>query len=489
MKNEYDLKKIMNEQMKQVKLGAELEEAIRTRCLAQTLSKEKRYFKSYKGVSQVAALLIGIILVFSGTAYAMNHIEGFNYFIDKTILQKIAPHVQTINKGDGDGKIKMVVEAAIADHYNSLLVFSFINQGKEPWNEGVKVGRWHESWTNGSGSRPPILSDDGKKLTYYVEGHGDKDILQNKKFQIKAHNLINEQEIEEVTDIPLGELFKAHGIVLDTINYGYESNTNDLYMKLDNILKKKIGNTQRIVLKKNPKITFEYVGMIQDSKQEDPRNPDGGLTIYTRNSSNKYWTNTDRDYTVGTISEVTDIRTGKVYEANMRAIEYDVETLWRGALGVSQFNELMDPSEIPYLKATKVIYEGQKVIANKNWKVNFQIADTTTSNPIKTELHFTQGNESITVEGINCSVFRITLTGTKKGNLEDLSKLSIYDKMVLKLKMKDGSIVNLQADRTRVMKDTFIASYRMEENNRNKSFIDVEQIESIIINKEEVMVP
>lgn len=489
MKKEHDLKEVINQGLKEVSLDIELEESIKARCLGQSKSRSRHSFKYYRVVSQVAVWLIGIILIWSGTAYAMNQIEGFGNFIDETILQKIAPHVQNINKGNGTGEVKMVVESAITDHYNSLLVFSFINEGKEPWVEGTKAGYWGESWTSSSRYGPPILSEDGRKLTYYVEGYGEEDILKNKKFELKAGNLIRVSEVQEEIDIPLGELFKAHGIVLDTIDYDYESTSNGLYMKLDRMLKKEIGSSQRQILKENPKVTFEYVGMIQDSRLEDPKNPDGGLTLYTRNGSGKYWTDSNDNYMVGTISEVTDTRTGKVYEATTRAIEYDIDTLWRGALGVSQFMDLMDPSAIPYLKATKITYEVQEVVEEAEWKVNFEVADTTTTKPIMTDLSFVEESESVTVKEIEYSVLGITIKATREVRDEDPLKLSIHDKMVLEIRMKNGSIIPLQCKVMSGTKEHYIASYILEDEHSDPAFVDVDQLEAIIINGEEVMVP
>lgn len=480
MKKEYDLKEVMNNQMKDVTMSTKLEETIKARCLGEGSTKA---LKGYQALTKVAIWAIGILFVCSGTVYAMNHIEGFNNFIDEAILQKISPHVQTINKGSKSGDVKLVVEAAITDHYNSLLAFSFINEGKEAWQEGIKAGSWDESWTTSGSYGPPVLSEDGRKLTYFVRGHGEKDILKNKTFKLEANNLIYRKKIEEQVDIPLGELFEAHGIVVDTIDYNYSTRGKELYMKLDRMLKKEVGSTQQIILKDEPKVTFEYVGMIQDSRLNDPRNPDGGLTLYTRNESHKYWTNSNDNYTVGTISEVTDIRTGQVYKANMRGIEHDVDTLWRGSLGVSQFAELMDPSVIPYLKATKIIYEVQEVVVDQNWKVEFQIEDTTTIEPIKIALDFTEGSESVTVEEVNCSVFGITIQGTKRGQLEDHTKDSIHDKMKLALRMKDDSVVELECFSMNAGAGRFISSYE----NRDRVFLNTEEIEAVIINGEEVL--
>ena len=280
MKEIYNLKEAIDETLKDIKVDKMLEETIKGRCLGKTRSETKLY----KSVIKVAVWVVGILCAFSGTVYAMSQFEGFSRFIEEDILKQIAPYVQNINKGDGKGEAKMVVEAAITDRYNSLLVFSFINEGKEPWKEGIQAGDWDESWTRGSGYGAPILSEDGRKLTYYVEGNSFTDIFKDKQFKLKGKNLIYVRTVEEDINIPLGELFELHGTVVDTMDYDYPSNSQYLYMHLERMIKKKIGNAGRQVLKKEPEVSLEYVAMIKDSKLEDPRNPDGGLTIYTRNN-------------------------------------------------------------------------------------------------------------------------------------------------------------------------------------------------------------
>lgn len=486
MKETYNLKKEIDHELKDVKLGIRLEESIKARCLGLESLKRKRLYALPKALAPVAVWVIGIILVWSGTAYAMNHVEGFSAFIEGNILRNIAPHVQTINKEDSQKEVKMVVEAAIADHYNSLLVFSFINEGEKPWTEGVRVGGWEESWTTSAGYGPPILSDNGRKLTYYVEGNGFEDILKDKKFVLKASNIIQKVQVEEAIDIPLGELFNVHQTVLDTIDYDYPPHSKYLYMKLDRLLQRKIGDSQRIVLKEEPLVTFEYVGLIQDSRLEDPMNPDGGLTLYTRNASDKYWTGTNDDYVIGTISEITDTRTGQVYTANQRSFNYDLSTLWRGSLGASQFSEIMDPNDIPYLKATKVLYKEQEVLTKQDWKVEFEVQDTTTIEPVELDLSVTGNGETLRIEQMNLSVMGITLTGTRAGSLEDHKGDSAYEQIEIQMHMKDGNICPLMPSDMSGRKDRFTANYILLDDKRDKVFLDIEQIDKIFVNGEEV---
>ena len=258
-------------------------------------------------------------------------------------------------------------------------------------------------------------------------------------------------------------------------------------MKLDRMLKKEIGASQRLSLKEEPSITFEYVGMIQDSKLEDPHNPDGGLTIYTRNASDKYWTDSGSDYVIGHVSEVMDLRTGEVYEATLRATDYDVDTLWRGSLGVSQFRDIMDPSMIPYLKATKVTYTVQEVVEKDNWQVEFKAQDTTTIEPISTDLTFTEGGETIHIEQVDCSVFGVTMQGTRSGKLENPKQDSIYEKLQVAIQMQDGTIIPLEGSGMRGDKHTFIANYiRIDEQHNKKFILNIDQVEAIMINDQVV---
>lgn len=480
MKKAYNLKEVMDKQLKDIKISTELEETIKAQCLGK---KCVNFGGKYKWISQVAIWFIGVVVILSGTAYAMSQIDGFDEFIDTTILEKIAPHVQNINESASSGKVKVVVESAITDRYNSIFVFSFINEGEEPWPEGIEAGYWNESWVKSAGYGPPSLSQDGKKLTYYIEGSSDENILEDKKFKFKAGNLIVNKEVEEVIDIPLGQIFEKYELVLDTIDYNYSHVSSGLYMKMNRMLKRKIGGLQRQLLKDEPKVAFEYMGMIKDSRLIDPNNPDGGLTLYTRNKSNQPWTNSGDNYTIGFISEVTDIRTGEVYEVTGRSVEYD--SLNKGALGISEFRDLMDPSVIPYLKATKVTYDIQEVIVKDEWEVNFEVKDTTTSEPMFMDLTLREGGEEITIKQADFSIFGVTLQGTRKGRLEDPTQDSIYHKTKVKLGMKDGSEMELAMEMIG-HKNQFVANYRPWNDRDEKVFVDVEQIEKLIINDEEI---
>lgn len=482
MKETYNLKEAIDETLKDIKVDRLLEESIKGKCLGKADSKTKLNLSYIK----VAIWLVGILCAFSGTVYALSQFEGFNRFIEEDILQQIAPHVQNINKGDGKGEARMVVEAAITDRYNSLLVFSFINEGKETWMEGIQAGDWDESWTRGSGYGPPILSEDGRKLTYYVEGHSSENIFKDKKFQLKGKNLIYVSEVEEEINIPLGELFDLHGIVVDTKDYDYPSKSKYLYMRLERMIKKKIGSKGRQILKEEPEVSLEYVSMIKDSKLEDPMNPDGGLTIYTRNKSNKYWTYSGDNYTHGVISEVTDIRTGKVYEANLRAFNYDVDTLWKGELGVSQFRELMDPSIIPYLVATKVTYEVQEVIVKDKWEVKFQLEDTTNKAPIKLNMDMEEEGVCIKINQADLSIFGLTLQGTRSGKPDGLANTSIYEKIKVVVNMKDGTQVELKPDGMMGDRNKFIATYSIRDDKGERQFIEMDKVESLILNVKEI---
>lgn len=482
MKETYNLKEAIDERLKDIKVDRMLEETIKGKCLGKADSKTKLNLSYIK----VAIWLVGILCAFSGTVYALSQFEGFNRFIEEDILQQIAPYVQNINKGDGKGEAKMVVEAAITDHYNSLLVFSFINEGKEPWVEGIQAGDWDESWTRGSGHGPPILSEDGRKLTYYVEGSSFTNIFKDKQFRLKGKNLIYISEVEEDINIPLGKLFELHGTVVDTIDYDYPPQSKYLYMRLERMIKKKIGSKGRQVLKKEPKVSLEYVAMIKDSKLEDPMNPDGGLTIYTRNKSNKYWTDSGDPYVIGTISEVTDVRTGKVYKANGSRVDYDVDTLWKGSLGVSQFRELMDPSIIPYLVATKVTYRVQEVIVEDKWEVEFELEDTTNNAPIKLNMDMEKEGVCIKIKQADLSIFGLTLQGIRGGKPDGLANVSIYEQIKVVVNMKDGTQLKLKSDEMMGDGDKFISSYSIRDDKGERRFIEMDKVESLILNGKEI---
>lgn len=489
MKENYNLKKVIDEELKDLYLDSELKASIKTKCLGETKQLRKKNYRLPRSLAYVAVWSIGILGLFSGSLYAINHFEGFNMFLEESVIHKIAPHIQSINKEDGKAQVKMVVEAAITDHYNSLLVFSLINEGEEPWTEGVRIGEWDDSWAQSGSYGEPILSEDGRKLTYYVQGHGFEDILENKKMVLKASNIIQTEEVEEAIDIPLGELFKAHGTIIDMSDYQEADHKqyDYFYKELEKSLQKKLGDSQSIILREDPLVSLEYFGLIQDARLGDSVNPEGGLTLYTRNASDKYWTGTSHDYVVGTISEITDIRTGKIYKASTRgSMGYDAESLWKGSLGVSQFNEIMNPEDLPYLKATKVTYEIQKVLTKQDWEVAFEVKDTTTIAPINLNLDFSKNGESIEVQEMNLSVLGITLTGSKTGQIEDPSQEDALDNLKVEVYKKDGEIIALQPSSMMAREGKFTMHYIVLDSNRKEALLEIEEIDKILINGEQV---
>lgn len=465
MKQDYNLKKIIDSELNNVVMNRKMEEAIKDKCLRR---KQIKYVYGYNKLSKIAVWFIGIILAVSGTAYAVTQVDGFSQFIDEALLGQVTPHIQVINKENTNGDVKMVLETAITDHYNSLFVFSFINEGDKPWQQGIEAGRWEESWVTSASYGPPTLSEDGRRLTYYIDGFNDKNILEGKKLKLKASNLITIEEIEEEIDIPIGEIFEKSKVSIDIEDYDFQR-YNGADLKLYRLLKKE--GISPIVLKQEPGVIFEGVGLMKDSVIEDPNNPKGGLTLYTRSDSNKLWTGTNTDYIDGYISEVTDVRTGKIYKSG-RSVSHD--NLFKGALSASRFREIRDESQIPYLRATKITYVTQKVIEKGTWKVEFEVEDTTTLKPVDVQIKISQGDKEMNIEEVNLSIFGVTTHGIGKDPLAVATKV--------KLKMKDGSYKELPSSTGMITGNRRFSSVYTLGNVQAGNFIDIEQVEAILIN-------
>ena len=195
--------------------------------------------------------------------------------------------------------------------------------------------------------------------------------------------MILDKEYKEEIDIPVGELFQKHETVINTKDYG-EKFKGDITLKLNQILKKKVDAKDKVSIEEEFGITLEYVGFVEDFQQRDVVDRDVGLVFYTRNKEDSFIRNSNKSYTVGYVSEITDIRTGQVYKAGVRSFEYD--SLFKGVLGISVFPDVLDKKDIPYLKVTQMTYEKKDVLVDEKWKVHFRLRDLTTIKPVSVDI-------------------------------------------------------------------------------------------------------
>lgn len=104
------------------------------------------------------------------------------------------------------------------------------------------------------------------------------------------------------------------------------------------------------------------------------------------------------------------------------------------------------------------------------------------------DLNFTERTESVNINQADFSVFGVTLQGTRMGKLEDPTQESIYEKIVVKLRMRDGTIKDLNGFTMTGRKEKFTSSYMVLSDDSERIFLNVDEIESIIINGEETSI-
>ena len=146
----------------------------------------------------------------------------------------------------------------------------------------------------------------------------------------------------------------------------------------------------------------------------------------------------------------------------------------------------MDPSIIPYLVATKVTYEVQEVIVKDKWKVEFQLEDTTDKAPIKLNMDMEEEGVCIQINQADLSIFGLTLQGTRSGKPDGLANTSIYEKIKVVVNMKDGTRVELKPDGMMGDRDKFIATYSIRDDKGERQFIEMDKVESFMLNGIEI---
>lgn len=486
MKKEYNLREVVDTELKDIKMNSLLENKIKEKC------QKRRWYLGMQFpriVHRVAICLATIALGISGTVIAVENVEGFKQFLDEGTLKQLGQHIQTVNSQDRDGNVRMVVEEAIVDSNNSLIVFSFINEGDTPWTEGIECSEFNDSWSSTWGNGPPTLSEDGRKLTYYVEGFSKEGIKKDKKLSLEAHNLIRRVEYEEVVDIPIGSLYQRYGTKINMSDYEFEL-TKEPNLKLSKLLKqkKKEVNGEEILLNEEDGITLEYLGIIDGQVGDGALDHQKGLTIYTRNKTYRPWTEDNGYYVVGIVTEITDTRTGKVYTSDGWRIEYD--HVLKGGLAMSKFEELTDISQLPYLKATKVTYEVQEVIEEGKWKVNFNLEEAQTLQNTNPGIRIEEGEEYITIEHVHLSALGLTvqLKGSDTlGRVLVPGQDTLVDKLQVSLLMKSGEVIDMQRSSGALYKDqqrekVYTKSYELGEIGGERVFINIDEVQEVSVN-------
>ncbi len=477
-----DFKNIVNGQLEDIKMNRQMMNQVKNKCYNK---KTTGNFFYKRGGYQFIAAVLGAVCIFAGTGYAITHVDGFSKFMSSAGLKQVQDYIQSVNRSVLKNNVRLVVEEAITDNYNTLLVFSIISEGNTVWNEHTTLGYSKMSFQKVGSYEKPIISEDGKKLTYYVQITSFENIYDTNHLSLEVKNINEEKSYEKAVNILLEEIVPQKEIV--TIDKEDELGSNELRKALRKRLKKAYKTNDKFVIDAENNLAFEYAEFAPDdiTDEEGRRIQEGGLTLYTRNREKEFFRGRSRENKLGCISELTDIRTGKVYTSIGR--QFIDEAVSKGALGISWFPDIKDVSIVPYLKVTKITYDETNILVKDTWKVNFKLKQDEDLMKLPVDVTYTENGTTLYITHVTFSKFGLILEGTEEGRLIERDKLSAIDTLKVELEMKDGSRVPLIANRGGLNMVKYITTYStsMEEILWN---IDKNEVKAICIDDQRIFI-
>ena len=477
-----DFKNIVNSQLRDISMNREMMNQVKNKCYNKE-SIGKFYYR--RGGYKFIAGVLGAICIFTGTGYAITNVDGFSKFMSSVGLEKVADYIQPINRSALKSNVRLVVEEAITDNYNTLLVFSIINEGDTVWDEHTEVGYWGMSSQEFGHYGPPIVSEDGKKLTYYVESTSFENIYDTNHLSLSVKNINETKEYAKSVDILLEEIVSQKEIKI--IDKDYELGASDRRKELKEKLKKAYKANDKFVIDEESNLVFECAEYAPDdiTDEEGMVIQGRGLTLYTRNQDKEFFRGKVRETKLGCISELTDIRTGKVYTSTGQ--EFIDEAVGKGALGISCFPDIKDVSIVPYLKVTKITYDETNILVKDTWKVNFELKQDEDLMKLPVDVTYTENGTTVHISHVTLSKFGLILEGTFEGILIVREQPLASETLKVELEMKDGSRVLLIANRGGIDMGKYIATYATsrEETLWN---IDRNEVKAIYINEQRTLI-
>lgn len=197
--------------------------------------------------------------------------------------------------------------------------------------------------------------------------------------------------------------------------------------------------------------------------------------IYIRTSSDEYSDSYDEDedaYFRGGVIEVKDTRTNKVYHCET----WDGgDSLWNLDC---QFFPGIKREQIPYLVATKVLFERQEVDTYTTWQVAFNIDKNTSNMSWQPKLKIDGMEEygcSIDIEKVSLTSAGIHIVGRKKGQYESrLLKVSLVN--------EKGQMIELINRYYSAKKDGYCVMEFEPKDMKETELLSTKEIKEVIIN-------
>lgn len=483
------LKKTIDEELYRIRMTEGMKEKIRSAggC-KETVPRPAIKIKRCRKIGIIA---IALVLAFSGTVVAMSYVLGLDLYFGNSNLERATKERIGIHLSDEENGVRLVVEEAMIQQYSSIIAFSFINETNTPWPEDITCNSLDINTKASVGQSKGILSEDGKRLTYYLEGYSEQD-MNNLEASLEATNLVTNREIEESIEIPIGEVYERQGARVDYKDYEFTL-SSEPFEKLMELINKR-ENQETIILDSSyPSVSLVGAGFLGIDKKSAEKMGRGtnGLVLFIRNDEYTSQTNWGEDtYLNGGISEVVDTRTGEVYTATQMSMFSDSHQL-KGEIKACYFPNI-EESTIPYLKATKAAYIEQQVIAEGEWQVDFVLEENKNMVKLEPNLSWENGNEEIYIDeayisalGVQLKIRNIDKTTKEiKGSIEQEIEIELIDKKGIRFNIGTGGSLSVQDKEGNLQ--GVILSYSPYDENENRSFLEVENINTIIINGHEV---
>ena len=492
MHNE-EIKERIDNGLNKIQLTNKMKNNIRNQCK----QEEKQYTSkvSYlfgKGRWHKRVVIgLGTVLLISGTLMAIDYVFGFDLFFNKEELAKIEEERTVIGQIDEKEGIKLIVEEAIEDQYGIGIVVSFINGTGVPWPEHIEYQTLAIDGAHSIRIKEGVLSEDGKRLTYFIQGLSSRE-REDSKIRLKAPGLSTIAYTEETIQLDIGKLYEKEGVLINIDDYNFEFYDDQYIALVEQILQ---GNPEykETLGTKESSVTWLGVGYLEESssnKNTKEAMDRTGLVLFTRNAEytvdTQWWTDA---YCAGGITELIDIRTGETYQATSQSrIQVGREN------EIIQANHFPDikKDQIPYLRASKVTYEKQDIISSASWEVQFNLEKNTRYKEIETDIEYVRENQKVTVDKVYLSTLGIQIEGTCL-ELETNKILGLpNEELQIKVKTRDGKEVSLLSAKGTIKEDEkgkrvgYIQTYEYVLDNRQRAFLEITEVDEIIINGQRI---
>ncbi len=502
------LKKEIDTYLEPVKLSDQMKRNIRLACSKEAQERENKHmlrrFFRYKKVSVVMLLL----LIGSGTMMAMDYTFGLGLFFNQGEIDKVIDKVQYVDASSQNQNVKMEVKEVLNQGHGAVATVQFTNLGDEPWTRDVVCRKiefikgesdYYTELSEG------ILSSDGKHLTYYIQTDNHSELFSGSEITIEAENLMKRQSIEKEIKIPLKD-FKVTELGWKVeADIVAEAKDERKHIEVWELLERRVaGGKTEVISEEYPSVFLKGIAVLNLKGDERYKEEHQGIVLYTRGdkvpiagddsvktSLQKRDMELARPYTEAEIIELTDTRTGKVYKAE----KFDYYGVYGAVLFEDQLSYFpnVTKEQIPYLEATKVVYDKQDILVEDTWKVDFKI-DGTKIKKWDTDIEVDKTNFRILVDEVYLTTSGIQLRErTIHKKTDDFYgyfnsywlDIILIDNQNKEMKLKNIGII---LDEGKDGKDeSYILTYKnCDEHYENDTFIDVSNIKKIMINGYEI---